>query len=300
MINIKPGQRTLLAAVILTFVALFTAVRATAQERIGSILDIDGEWFAESNSGQNLQRSEAVRAGAVIMPRNPKDPRSFIVITDLNGRVFERRYCGSSGCGQPIRLPAQAEQPGILSRLYNAVSGLWGEDPTKYKTHGSRGGPRALKEAVVPISAGAIDMSRVFEWLPAGTYRVRFVNVPCKRLPCHTVLPPTAFVWAPGTSKKLVTSSLAPGLYEVQLMRPDAPDKPQSIGTEAWVLVTPQPKFEALSRSFDEAVGLTKQWDEDMKALDQGGREHRISDTTVSTFLRATLDHLSAGMRRGE
>jgi hypothetical protein len=297
MTNRRSGRSILFTTVLLSFAALFPAVRALSQERIGSVLEINGAWFVESNSALNLQKSGAVRAGAVIRPRNPNDPRSFIVITDLNGKIIERRYCGSNGC-QPISLPAQAEPPGILSRLYTAVWALWGGNPAKYKTHGSRGGPRALKEAVVQISEGAIDMSRVFEVMPAGTYRVRFVNVPCKTLPCKTALAPTSFVWTSGTSTKLPVPRLAIGLYEVQLMRPDAPDKPQTLGTEAWVLVAPPSMFEELSRSFDDAVSLTKQWDAEMKTLDQGGRTYRISGTTVSSFLRATLDHLARGMRK--
>jgi hypothetical protein len=267
-----------------TAIILFTfASTAFTQEKIGYVLDINGEWYLGSVSTQNLKKGSAVPGAGVIKARSPQEVSNLIVIADLNGRIIEKRYCRDRGsCIRPIQLPSTSQnQPSLTSRIINAVMGLWGTEPVKYKTFGSRESSKALREAVVSLKDGNIDLHDVFINKSEGPYLIRFVLPANQR---RIALGPLDFRLGPGNQSPIAVGALGPGLYEVELL--DRNSQEPDIGTEAWLLIANPEQYQELSSSFREAVKLTESWGGDLKR------------TTVSSFLRAYLDHLASVIKR--
>jgi|SRR5215213_2258976 len=270
------------------------------QTNVGYVLDIGGQWQAEGTA-QNLQRGTSLRAGARVRASAPRGANTFIIIADLNGNIIARKYCRDSGaCDSAIQLPAAAAPPSLMSRIFGTVISLWGGNSSKYGTLGSRDASRALKEAVALLKDGQVDLTAAFSTLPKDTYRLRFVSIPCIDLAqCKTVLGPVDVLWEPGKSALIPAGNLKSGLYEVQLLKKDAGAvMPTEKGTEAWVLVSPPSTYDAQAASFESARALTKSWQEAMQSMNQGESVKTLKGTTVSSFLRATLDHLAAEPRQ--
>ncbi len=283
-----------LIAFCLLLLVLCPTFTTIAQEKAAYVLDINGEWYVEGNIERNLQRGGSLSKGAIIKARSPEQVSHFIIIADINGRIIDRRYCRDVGaCNNPIHLPVTTPQQSLLSRLFDATIKLWGSDPVKYKTFGSRDSSGMLREAVIPLSKGQVDVKAAFAGMPEGKYWVRFVAAPCKDISkCVVFLGPVEFQWAPDKSSSLAAPNLTPGLYEVQLWDKEVNQATQT-GTEAWVLVSSPPKFETLSALYREAVKLTREWDASMTSMNRNNDAKSIKRTTVSSFLRAVLDHLA-------
>jgi len=260
------------------------ACGAFAQEKIGYVLDVNGDWYLTNNAEMSLKKGSALPAGISIKARWPKDVTHFIVIADRNGRIIEKRYCRDQGaCDRPIQLPQVENQRSLTARLLDAVMGLWGSEAPKYKTFGSRSGARGLRESVAVLREGRIDLKDAFAGFREGEYRIRFV-VPADQSN-RVVLGPVAVTLAGGGSAPVTADSLTPGLYEVQTLDPET-QQPLEIGTEAWVLVTTPGDFPALSAQFNDALTITKSWGDQVKV------------TTVCSFLRAYLDYLASQSKK--
>jgi hypothetical protein len=267
-----------------------------AQTNVAYVLDIGGQWQVEG-AGQNLQRGNSLRANARVRASATRGTSTFIIIANLNGNIIARKYCRDSGaCDSPIQLPAAAAAPSLISRVFGTVISLWGGNSSKYGTLGSRDAARALKEGVALLKDGQVDLTAALNTLPKDTYRLRFVTIPCVDLAlCKTILGPVDVMWEPGKPALIPAGDLKSGLYEVQLLRKNAgPVVPTEKGTEAWVLVSPPANYDAQAAAFAAAKDLTKSWQATMQSMNQGESGKTIKGTTVSSFLRATLDHLAA------
>ena len=277
------SKKTILSNVYASVILFTFAATAFAQEKIGYVLDINGEWYLGSVSPQNLRKGSAVPGGGVIKARSPQEVSNLIVIADLNGRIIEKRHCRDQvSCSRPIQLPSSSQnRQSLASRIIDAVMGLWGTEAVKYKTFGSRESSRALREAVVSLKDGNIDLQDVFVSKSEGSYLIRFVLPANQR---RIALGPLDFRWRPGNQALIAVGALGPGLYEVELLERNSQEP--DVGTEAWLVIASPEQYQELSSSFREAVKLTESWRGDLRR------------TTVSSFLRAYLDHLASEMKR--
>jgi hypothetical protein len=258
-----------------------------------SVLESSGGWYVEG--GGNISRGTSLRSGALVKARSPESQTDYIVITNLSGKIIDRRYCRNEGsCNIPIRIPAPPVC-GVLCRIYDSAMRAWYGDPVKFKNTGSQDIGKGLQEAVVSLNKKKIDLKSIFKQMPDGRYQIRFVEPPCQDLSnCKILFGPVDFQWSSKTPSLLLADKLSPGLYEVQLLKEDE-DEPTGTG-EAWILVSEARKFQALSAKFVEAVQVTKRWTAPSQSTN-GGAENKIKNSTVRSFLRATLFYLSEQAR---
>jgi len=272
----------------LALLLLCPAQNILAQGAAASVLEISGSWYVDG--GRNISKGSSLRSGAVIRARSPGSQTDYIVITNLTGDKIAWRYCRNEGsCNDPIIVPAPSPC-GLLCRLYRTAMETLNSDPNKYKTTGSQDIGKGLQEAVVLLDKNKIDLKSVFKEMPDDNYRIRFVEPPCPDLEnCKTLFGPIDFKWSSKSTSLLTVGNLRPGLYEVQLLKKDE-DTPTGVG-EAWILITDSRKFRALSSKFKDALNITKKWSTDSGSTDENPK---IRNTTIRSFLRATLSSLSA------
>ena len=264
----------------MTAVALLVTPAVVGQEPVGYVLDIDGDWYLTKNS--LLKKGSALPSEGLINAGSPDDVNNYIVIADRNGRIFERRNCRDPrACERPIRLPKLMQNsPSLAARIVDAVMGLWVSDPARYRTFGVRGEAASLREAVVLMADGFVNLSRPFGTIKEGEYLIRFVDPSDQRV----VLMPVRVRVAPGVQPSIAAGTLVPGLYEIQLLDKYS-SEPQAVGTEAWILVSRPSDYERYVSSFDQAVKVTKGWS-------------NVDKTTISGFLRTYLAHLAQDAKK--
>ena len=273
---------------LLILLTLFThsvvhAVRA--QESIGYVFDVKGEWAIRGHS-QNLSRADSLPSGGIIEFRKATFGKNYIYVADRAGRIILSGECFNynvDDCREPIRLPKDV--PGnysLLSRVFSAVMSLWRSDPKKYDAHISRA-PGHLEEAVIKLTSQTVDLSLPFRNKGSDKYLLRFVPRGKAGLkPVESV----HFDWDSEKRSPLIIPGIKPGLYEVQLL--NVQDKKRmEPGEEVWVLLAfPGKYYEESSAQFERMLTETAQWS--AKGLEEPRR----------SFLRAYLSYLDARKRK--
>jgi hypothetical protein len=271
----RPGSFAIKA--VLAFALLITANSASAQE-IGYVLDISGDWTLNNDTA--LTNSSPVTANGVIATKSPSDRANYIVIANRSGKIIARKACRNSGeCNNPIRLPSPT-QPSVAGELFKDIMGWWWRsEPKKYAAAESKG--TNLNEAVAKLQNNQLDLSSVFLLMDADDYVLKLeplfqVDKPTREKSGR----PISYQWDPKKPKPLVGVELTPGLYRLSLLSNEN-EVWEETGTDAWVLISNQARYEELQASFKQAVDLTKDWGK------------RVKPNTARSFLRAELDRLS-------
>lgn len=135
----------------------------------------------------------------------------------------------------------------------------------------SRGLEPELKDGVVSLQDGEINLRPILENLDPGNIRLQFSKADGSRTDALVELR-----WAGSDNATASARGLRPGLYRVVLL---ADDKPS--GTNAWVLVSGPERFSKDAAAFQAAFDQTKKWPEDVDS-----RAERM-------FLGAYLESLS-------
>lgn len=275
-----------LKATALIFLLLTCAGTLQAQQVFGYVLDVRGDWVL--NGSNHLSKGGSVSVGGIITAGNPSDGASYIVITDRNGNIFDRRNCNNGGeCSKPINIPRAIEsQRSFTSKVVSAVMAIVSGDPAKYASFVSRGAD--LHEAVTKLSNQKVDLSQVFKNMQGDRYLVRFERIGKEKNAAAKPLE-MEFNWDTKKPEPLEARGLQPGLYrvsvrEVSLLAPD--DASDSTANEAWVLVASPSEYAKAAPSFNAAVNVTKQWGE------------KVKPNAVRQFLRATLEFITTQSSR--
>jgi hypothetical protein len=275
--TLKGGGRAAGSFFSLAAVALLVVIVADAQQQVGFVLNMRGNWVL--NSSQSLSPGSPLPAGGRVQVRNPRSG-DYIEIVNRGGQVIVNRSCESGGCGQAITLPTASR--GVGSRLLEAAMALVASDPVKFAVLLSRGGE--LREAVVKIAGEQVDLSAVLANKSRGTYLLRFeprsTGTPANAKP----IGPVSVDWEPNKLAPVTISGLTPGLYVVQPLS-NEDREPLEPGTESWVLFARPEKFDKAFCDFREAVITTDQW---------GDATRQVSKRQ---FLRAALSQLETEAR---
>lgn len=261
----------------LSAVALLVVIIAEAQQQVGFVLNVRGNWIL--NSTQTLKTGSPLPVSGRIQARDPKSG-DYIEIANRIGQVIINRSCNDRGCGQPITLPA--DSPGLGSRLFGAAMALIANDPVRFAVLISRGGE--LRESVVKIVGEQVDLSAVFANKSRGSYLVRFepksAGTPANAKP----IGPISVDWDPNKLALVTVKGLTPGLYVAQPLS-NEDREPLEPGTESWVLFARPEKFDEAFCEFHEAVVTTYQWGESAR------------EDSKRQFLRAALSQLETEAR---
>lgn len=261
----------------LAAMALLTALIVEAQQQVGFVLNLHGDWVV--NSSQELGPGSPLPAGGRVRVRAPKSG-DYIEIADRSGQVIINRSCDDGGCGPVIVLPAA--RPGVAHRLFGAAMALVANDPVRFAFLLNRS--VELREAVVKIAGGQIDLSAVLANRSRGTYLLRFEPRNPGTSADAKPTGPISVNWDPTLLAPVTVPGLNPGLYVVQPLS-NEDREPLEPGTESWVLFVRPEKFDAAFCEFREAVATTEQW---------GDKARQVSKRQ---FLRAALGQLEAESR---
>lgn len=191
------------------------------------------------------------------------------------------RECEGRNCGV-IEVPTPTVAPGPWQRLASAVGATFAGNYRQYRMTMARAitGVPDVREAVVPLGAGALDVAAAFERVKSGTYRVELV--PVKPAAGGGIVPVVATLdWHSGEKATLSASALRPGLYELSV----AATTPQAAVGHAWVWACAPDAVERCRERFAPAAVFVTTWGDD-------------ADQAVShAFLRASLQYLAAEPR---
>jgi hypothetical protein len=174
----------------------------------------------------------------------------------------------------------------LTARLVEAAASLFARQRTRYVPALVRSGSAketALREAVVRLEDGRVDLAPVFRDVTPGPYDVWFQPLAPgadRGGPPHG---PVQLAWHPDRPA-VVPLPLVPGLYSLGVA-PSSTEGPVTIA-RAWALVVLPEDHGPTGAAFGHARALTEQWDEAVEAGSARG------------FLRAFLDGLAAQVGR--
>lgn len=258
----------------LVTVVLITGLVAGAQQQVGFVVNLRGDWFL--GSSHKLKPGSPLPAGGTIQARELRGGE-YIEIANRSGQIMINKSCDGGGCERPIKLPATS--PSLASRLFEAAMEVLFNDPVRFAVMISRGGE--LREAVIKITGEQVDLSPVLANKSRGTYLLQFeprsAGTPANAKP----IGPVSVDWVPDKLSPVPVKGLTPGLYVVQPLS-NEDGEPLEPGSESWVLFTKPERFDQALREFREAVVLTDKW---VGSARQSSKRQ---------FLRAALGQLDA------
>jgi hypothetical protein len=252
-----------------------------AQNAIGHVLDIQGDWYlfpagADSNESQKLSKWQDVPPGGVIRIKAPSAD-DHISIVDIHLNILVVRKCaGPNTCYQPIFLPRDLNDSRVTEELNSLLTGawnlLWGE-PYQSSLFRTRGVTPLLDEGVAPIVNGAVDLRELMQHMPKGRYSLVAYQ---KQVQEGRRAEPISFDWNPDVGPAISIGDRTPGIYEISAV--DSADRhtpPPSISL--LVFLCSSKEYPVTSSSFQRVRALSDKW------IDGADPE------TIHTFLRAYL-----------
>jgi hypothetical protein len=275
----------LFGCAILIVFSLVTARSTWAQEKVGYILDVHGNWVLAGNFA-SLNRGDGVAAGALLRntATKPSD-NDRIVVADLKGDVIKRIRCKSSVCNEcrdsgtcydPIQpLPQLSPSPSVLRASFEGLMALFSSKPDRYSIHRVRG--TTLEDAVVQLSADRIGLGEVLKDQKKGTYLFTLTKIPGSSSSVIGKSEHVTLDWEPNRADQIVIHGVRPGLYEAKL---DAGEFSKSF----WILLVGTESYGQLDGQLRRMSAQMETWGDDVP-----------SDVKLS-FRRAYLAYLAKQM----
>ena len=268
----------LLTAGLVLVIFAFPANESAAQDKIGYVFDVSGEWILDG--GRTLKKTDSVPPGSVIRLSPQAGVGShYIYIHSRLGKPLESRRCTSPQNCASITLPKTLrEHSSLIGRLFSAILEVWSLDREKHEAAISRSGGGQLREAVLKLTPSGLNLKPVFREKPRGSYLLRFHS---KAGDETRSLEPIKFDWDPKKPVELRLNGISAGLYEIELLDP-VNKEPLGPGEDAWVLIlTASSSSEKIISDFNNLVSEAETWDK---------------QTSIATrsFLRASLSYFAA------
>jgi hypothetical protein len=256
--------------------------KESVPENVGLVLKVKGEWFL---NGKAVVAGEALPAGGKIFHAPKKGDESSldqVTVVLFDGKLESRSWEKAETWNDPIQLPAATKDvPSPWKRIVAAVMGVFPGHPEKYTQMSVRGSAADLRDAVVELKDGQVNLTPAFKHMTKGTYLLSFQpRDVTKESRGQSALKPALFDWDPNEPLPLRVNGLRPGLYYLSLLSAQSED-PQIRGAKAWVLVSDDARFEQTATAFQQGVALTEQWGQEAPA------------DAARSFLRAYLDSLA-------
>lgn len=258
-----------------------------AQERtIAHVLDVEGDWYLDGRPGQALSKSDELPASGVVRVRSPSRYAFIIIQYSDNKRTISKRCRNSGECAQPILLPRAVHREASYWEIFTEI--LFGSsrrNPVTGVSNAGRSDDGTLREAVVRIKDGQVDLAPVFTEMNNGTYDMRLKRrMPDGKMADVGSANSIKVKWASGTATTTTPANLQPGLYEIVLLEKRGAEYKPTL-TTAWFLAGNLEQYADAVAPFCEATRLTASWKDD------------VSEGTARGYLRAFLIHLASESR---
>jgi hypothetical protein len=138
-------------------VLYFGFISVAAQNSVGYVLEIEGNWIL--NGAKKISLGEKLPAAGMIRRQSASDSGARIVVADMSGKIIVTRNCAVDSCARPFTLPRLPAASGISGFFSSWMEWFFGS-PAKYSAHRSRGGE--LSDGVLLLqNDGKIDFSSV-------------------------------------------------------------------------------------------------------------------------------------------
>lgn len=277
------GTRSFAICLCVLLGALWSSSSLKAAERaIGHVLDVEGQWYLDGRPGRALSRGDELPASGVI--RIPSPTRyAFIVIRYSDNSQIIRRRCGNPGeCDPPILLPKAVQRETSIAEIFlDTFFAAFRRRPVTGSSNAGRSSDGTLREAVVQIRNGQVDLAPIFTEMNNGTYNVRVR----KRMPDGKMADAGSensikVRWDSSTVTTTPATNLQPGIYELVLLESRGAELRPTL-TTAWFLAGNLEQYAQTVGPFCEATHLTATWKND------------VSEGTVKDFLGSFLIQLS-------
>jgi len=258
---------------------------ASAQQKIGYVLAMEGTWTLSGDTPEVILGQSLPAMGLLVNP-TPRDGDN-IVVADLRGEVIKTVRCKNGacrecrqlgGCYDPIQqLPAVADKTTTFGTTLSAVLELFAGKPDRYSVHRVRGAePIGRAAGVAQLEGSTVEISYFMEGLDKGSYEVQAASlVGAGGNERNWRSSATTVNWNPGNSVPLVLKGIQPGLYLLSF---------ENKGTSgfAWVLLCDSRAYPSAVASFD---GFSKQ-------MEIWGDS--VSENMKKSYQRAYLDYLAS------
>ena len=266
--------------IFLLLVCLCLSAPVKAQERtIGHVLDIEGDWFLNSQK-KSLSKNDELPASGVIRIPSPSRFAFIVIRYSANNQIVSKRCRNPGECDQPILLPRAVErQVTIREYLFDQAMRILRLNLITPSVHSGRSDDGVLREAVVPINNGQVDLASVFAEMNDGSYYVHLQRAP-KGKPAKNGSD-LMLRWEAGKATTIPDANLQPGLYEIVLLEKSGGEYKPTL-TKALFLATNPDRYDHTMSPFLEATKLAATW------------KDNVSEGTVTDFLRAILFHLES------
>jgi hypothetical protein len=244
--------------------ALLVTPRLYAKESpedVGLVLKVKGEWLL---NGKTVTPGEKLPAGGKIY-RAPSErdepPLDYISVLFFDGRIESRSWDSPQSWNDPIQLPVARKQTSSpWSRIVDAVMGVFPGHPEKYTQMSVRGPAMDVRDAVVNLNNGQLDLEPIFKNLKKGKYLIDLQPIQHTNPPAEEAASkPVLFDWDPSTNPALRVDGIRLGLYALHVRNAQSEDTSGN-RSEAWILVSERPRYESTAAAFQECMTLTEQW----------------------------------------
>jgi len=192
------------------------------------------------------------------------DRSGVVCLSDPPGRGASR--LSLSSC---LHEPGRGRAGRFLASMFRMV----GDDLTRYMPLLSRRVGAGAAEAVLPWTAGSVNVATLMERLPEGRYRICLNEVgesPAGGAECSGRWS-RVFTWEGAHAR--IPYSVDPGLYELTVDGPFG-------SSSSWILLVDRPDFVEVSEAFEAAQAETRTWVD-------------ADPVEIRTRLRAWLAHLA-------
>ena len=271
-------------------VILLPIVPACAQQMVGYVLEMDGEWTIAGTTPAKALSKGGQLPGAGLVENNSPADGNFIVIANLNGDVIKRIKCRAKACyecrdsgtcyDRVQRLPAAKPQTGFLAASFAVIMDLFGSGPDRFSVHRVRAlGLGRLDDGVVQLVNEQVDLGPILHSDDRGRYYLRFETLADSSQPSWRSGAIVAD-WDPALPTRVSIDGLQHGLYLVSLLVPRGKSF-SNTGVDAWVLVAGRAGYEKVSQKFKEVEEQMKRWGDEVSVESRAG------------YLRAYLEILS-------
>lgn len=258
-----------------------------AQERaIGNVLDIEGNWYLDRRSGLALTKGAELPAGGVVRIAGPS--RFAFIILRYNGsnQVVTRRCRNPGECDQPLLLPRITQgRTSVFDFIVAKAMEVIRRDPVSSSVNAGRSSDGVLREALVQLKDGQIDLAPVLAAMNKGTYYLRVEPRTVKGRNSKSEPPrPIRVDWNSNAATTDQSVNFQPGLYALALLERRGEAYTPTL-TTAWLLAANAEQYARLTPQFREATQLTETWKSD------------VSEATARGFIRAFLIHLESQLQ---
>jgi hypothetical protein len=263
----------------LILAGLVACLLSAAQDPVGTVLEVKGKWILDDTPVIALERGSPLPGGGRIRPPQPPMPGDHLLVVfvfDGDHTRTLRLSCDKRECERVVdlpTLPASYRLAAQVRRVRDALSLLL-TDNSFFALRRARDDD-SLRDAVVRVADGVVDLTPAIVQLPNQRYVARFTPITKAG---DSAKPIESTVFTSARAQAVRGDGLRPGAYKLELM---VDGEYTRSGPEVWILAVNAGSFPAAAEAFTQA----------------GKASESLQDAGAATrhaFLRAFLLNLAA------